>query len=362
MVYNIDDFELTFEADGLSVVGQEIILLNYLPPQSMQCYVQGHLSAFISKASLEQKRIEGVTLYKDTSRVRTLVKKLFLEAESLEQFCKSLAGNVFSTQAIEALYEHAERVHAGYQYIDTFYTDGAFEHKDEMRVSDSLKVAEESKNVFREKFSELFFERGKNFLGVVMALAEQQGIPVEDVLWYRKSEVLDLVQGKKVSDESMTARKKACVFYEMQGEFVYHEGKTAEDFMERFGFFRSQIETKVFRGMVAHGAGTTVTGRVRIINSDYEHPERAVQKMSAMDKGMVLVSTTTAPDLMPALRKAAAIVTDVGGMLSHAGIVARELNIPCIVGTQNVSKQLKDGDLVEVDADNGVVRVIEKQK
>ena len=66
----------------------------------------------------------------------------------------------------------------------------------------------------------------------------------------------------------------------------------------------------------------------------------------------------TSPDYMVAVKKAAAIVTDEGGVTCHAAIVSRELKIPCIVGTKNATKALKTGDLVEVDADNGVVRLL----
>jgi pyruvate,water dikinase len=58
------------------------------------------------------------------------------------------------------------------------------------------------------------------------------------------------------------------------------------------------------------------------------------------------------------MKKASAIVTDEGGITCHAAIVARELGIPCIIGTQISTKVLKDGDIVEVDADKGVVKKI----
>ena len=67
----------------------------------------------------------------------------------------------------------------------------------------------------------------------------------------------------------------------------------------------------------------------------------------------------TRPEFMPILRKAAAIVTDEGGITCHAAIVARELKIPCIIGTQIATRVLKDGDLVLVDATNGVVKKIQ---
>jgi pyruvate,water dikinase len=66
----------------------------------------------------------------------------------------------------------------------------------------------------------------------------------------------------------------------------------------------------------------------------------------------------TTPDFVPAMRKAVAIITDEGGITCHAAIVSRELGKPCIIGTKIATKALKDGDVVEVDADNGVVRII----
>lgn len=73
-------------------------------------------------------------------------------------------------------------------------------------------------------------------------------------------------------------------------------------------------------------------------------------------EGEILVTGMTRPDFLPLMQKAAAFVTDSGGLLSHAAITARELKKPCIVGTNIATKILKDGDMVEVDAEKGVVR------
>ena len=70
----------------------------------------------------------------------------------------------------------------------------------------------------------------------------------------------------------------------------------------------------------------------------------------------------TRPTTLVVCQKASAIITDEGGIVSHAAIIARELKIPCIVGTKIATKILKDGDLVEVDADQGVVTILEKAK
>jgi len=72
-------------------------------------------------------------------------------------------------------------------------------------------------------------------------------------------------------------------------------------------------------------------------------------------KGDVLVTEMTTPDYVPAMKKAAAIVTDTGGQTSHAAIVSRELGIPCVVGTGTATHTLKDGQIISVDGAKGVV-------
>ena len=76
---------------------------------------------------------------------------------------------------------------------------------------------------------------------------------------------------------------------------------------------------------------------------------------AALGEGDVLVTHMTAPDWVPLMRRAAAIVTDSGGMTCHAAIVSRELGIPCVVGTGDATEKLRDGEVVTVDATHGVV-------
>jgi pyruvate,water dikinase len=64
---------------------------------------------------------------------------------------------------------------------------------------------------------------------------------------------------------------------------------------------------------------------------------------------------------MPIIKKCGAIVTDEGGITCHAAVISRELEIPCIVGTKIATQVLKDGDLVEVDANKGVVKILKKK-
>ncbi len=93
-----------------------------------------------------------------------------------------------------------------------------------------------------------------------------------------------------------------------------------------------------------------VSGRVRIILD--------IREKGRFKQGEVLVTRMTDPSYMSIMKIAKAVVTDVGGITCHAAIVARELGIPCIIGTKFATKVFKDGDVVEVDANNGIIRKI----
>ncbi|OHB21996.1 MAG: hypothetical protein A2939_00690 [Parcubacteria group bacterium RIFCSPLOWO2_01_FULL_48_18] len=84
-------------------------------------------------------------------------------------------------------------------------------------------------------------------------------------------------------------------------------------------------------------------------------------EIAAMQNGDVLVSGSTGPEMILACKKAGAIITDEGGIISHAAIVSRELGIPSVIGTRVATRLLKDGDLVEVDAERGIVKILERK-
>ena len=89
------------------------------------------------------------------------------------------------------------------------------------------------------------------------------------------------------------------------------------------------------------------------------HVIRDPKDINSFKEGEVLVTTMTAPDWVPAMKKARAIVTDAGGMTCHASIVSRELGIPCVVGTKSRSQEatqtIQDGQMITVDATNGII-------
>lgn len=86
----------------------------------------------------------------------------------------------------------------------------------------------------------------------------------------------------------------------------------------------------------------------------------SIETAKAIKPGEILVTGMTTPEFVPAMKKAAAIVTDEGGITCHAAIISRELGIPCIVGTKFATRLIKTGDLVEVAANHGIVRLLNK--
>jgi len=93
-------------------------------------------------------------------------------------------------------------------------------------------------------------------------------------------------------------------------------------------------------------------GRVSVITDKTE--------LHKMKKGNILVAIWTIPDYFPAMQNAAGIITEEGGMTSHAAVISRELHKPCLLNVKNATQLLKDGDFVEVDAEKGIVRKIKE--
>jgi pyruvate,water dikinase len=98
------------------------------------------------------------------------------------------------------------------------------------------------------------------------------------------------------------------------------------------------------------GSAGVTRGTARVI--------RSLAEAGKLQPGDVLVAVSTEPPWTPLFATASAIVTDSGGVLSHSAVVAREYRIPAVVGTGNATKTFQDGQLIEVDGNAGIVRVV----
>ncbi len=150
-----------------------------------------------------------------------------------------------------------------------------------------------------------------------------------------------------IHKEELEKRERHCYFYATEGERI-------EFYFGRLDSLEQTVDVALtdVKGQCAWKG--KARGIVKIVNN--------ASQMSKFNSGDILFSINTNPSLMPIIRKAAAIVTDEGGITCHAAIVARELRIPCIIGTRFATKVYKDGDEVEVNATKGIVRKPGKQR
>lgn len=158
-------------------------------------------------------------------------------------------------------------------------------------------------------------------------------------------EIRDILDGE-VTEEFINKRREKCFV-------VWEEGKDKPSILigDETKEWKEILtpktnHTKIIKGNCASKG--KVTGKVRILLNASENDK--------LEDGEVLVTYMTSPDFMSAVRRCAAIVTNLGGITSHAAIISRELRIPCVVGTKNATEVLKTGDIVEVDANIGVVK------
>lgn len=131
-----------------------------------------------------------------------------------------------------------------------------------------------------------------------------------------------------------------------KGTLLFWRGK--EDYLEYNPIISSKEVAGKIKGTPASKGIVTGVAKVILGPSQFKNFKR----------GQILISEMTRPDFLPIMKIAKAIVTDEGGLTCHAAIVARELGIPCIVGTSKATTVIKDGQKIEVDANKGEVRVI----
>lgn len=171
----------------------------------------------------------------------------------------------------------------------------------------------------------------------VSSIEEELGI--EKALYY-----LEIIkEWKKLAQEKKEKEiVNGCDRLLKKYEFLNNKLKTISDYRKL-----SRLKgTPAFQG--------TALGRVRVILDEADTHQ--------LQKEEILVTKATSAKLRPIISRAKAIITDEGGMLNHTAILSRELGIPCVIDTRFATKVLKDGDLIKLDAEKGIVRILKKAK
>jgi phosphohistidine swiveling domain-containing protein len=176
-------------------------------------------------------------------------------------------------------------------------------------------------------------------------IAKRLNLTLDETLDLTYDEIVEGLNGKLISREEIDLRKESYALLVEGDKVKIFTGKAYKLFIKEN--IKQEIINEVKGISVSSGK---VKGKAKIILNSKDLPKVA--------KGDIIICPMTRPDFLIAMEKAAAFVTDEGGLLCHAAIIAREMKKPCIIGTKNATKAFDDGDLVEVDGDDSVVRKI----
>lgn len=177
-------------------------------------------------------------------------------------------------------------------------------------------------------------------------IARRLHLALQDFWFLSREEIVDGISHHRSVQRIVEQRKKRGFTIKQVGRRIHVlTGVRPEDWHEQ------KVErAQEVRGMTAYPG--TVQGIAKIVTD----PHRA----GILGSNDILVTAMTTPEFVPLMHNVRAIVTDEGGMLCHAAIVAREMHKPCVIGTKTATRILHNGDQIEVDATNGVVRKLQQ--
>lgn len=186
-----------------------------------------------------------------------------------------------------------------------------------------------------------------NYL-LVKEVGRRINVKASDLEWFTNDEIVRFLRGNKFRPGDLKERKIAIGYEIDKNNIKLFKGSKAIK-LKNDTLKEEKYDTKIIKGKTAQAG--FVKGRVKVCKG-------AVEVLKKIKKGDILVCGMTTPEYVPAMKKAKAIITDEGGITCHAAIISREIKTPCIVGAQIATEVLKDGDRVEVDANQGIIKIL----
>jgi len=218
--------------------------------------------------------------------------------------------------------------------------------KDDHRVSNLIDTLQES-IFFRSWRTERYYRNAyllRSFYDQVAGFLKLSD--AKDIFYLLTDEIVDLISRKKEVDmKIIRSRREGYLMYADRDGLEVLTGEQLEEAKRRISFV-TEKENGAIRGMIAFPG--LAKGPACIVLTKEE--------LDKVKDGDILITGSTTPDYVPVLKRVKAIVTDEGGILSHASVISRELRIPCIIGTKTATNAFADGDHIEVNADKGTVK------
>lgn len=220
----------------------------------------------------------------------------------------------------------------------------------------SVRETGVKKLFFRSEVNKIY----GSLLVILNDVARRFYLSQEQARFCRYDEVRTLLDGKNIDINEANRRIKCFVCLKNGKKPNFFTGLKAEKIIENI---RPKTKKNIVELRGDSASAGVARGMVKIIPVVFDRGGEVVlnKKIKEMKKGEIMVSRTTGPETMMACRKAGAIIADEGGINSHAAIISRELQIPGVVNVKIATRVLKDGDLVEVDGNTGVIKILARR-
>ncbi len=353
--FNRENYERFFEVDGASYLLATMYIDIYRDLDSLILNDKGILSVYLRRSRTESARKEGLTFITNSAEFRSFCTKFSKALNNWETYFINFLSNSFiQSDQLSVFFSVAKEFFSYYRKTEFFFTDYAYEYSQthHQSLQDNLKILEEVKTQGRIMLIRFFNGSGSFLHRALRKLSEQTNIDVAELYKHSGEELTHLLLGLPVEQRILDQRVKNYVIANCDSDVCFLTGKQFEAVIQTY----ADISDGVISGTVANPG--FVEGVARVIDANFNNFDQLVEMIDEMMEGEILIAETTSPDLMIACQKASAIVTNQGGLGSHAAVLSRELRIPCIVGTQNATKLVKSGNIVQVDANNGLVRIL----
>ncbi len=195
---------------------------------------------------------------------------------------------------------------------------------------------------------DVFTESWYYVQNLIAEIGKRLGLSYDDLGRLTGSEIPRVLNGESISPGELRKRDHVVVA-RVDNVTNYYYGEAFHKILTVLDSF-GMSDTKELKGTIGYKG--IVRGIAKVLLTD--------QELGKLNKGDILVSNLTNPNYNPAFAIVAGLVTDEGGVLCHSAIMAREFSIPCVIGTKFATKVIQDGDMIEVDANKGTVRILEK--
>ena len=356
---NLDkiEFKKFFTTDGkLPCIHSEFLMKGSLGKADIFITCKDNYNTFFKENKISICLEEGLKLFSDTKKYKLFLKefKEYLDKANNEIIPKfSTIPKEMTQQELIDTFKFLSKFWYLYGYTEFPYLDLAYKVSKEQNnkeMENNLDEFSRFKFKAREVLNHYFFKNGVND-NILAYLSKRFNVKARYLF---VDELLSLYAGKNNLKDLAEEREKCYSCAIIKGKIIVFPYKKALELNKEFTRLEEKDEIK---GIIASKG--IAKGKAIICPMLTSHKEIA-ELDKIMKKGNILIAESTSPDTMVLCNKAAAIVAEQSGLLSHAAVISRELKIPCILQATNATRIIKTGDLVEVDANKGIVKIIKR--